>query len=244
LTGYFVLSVLRYIIERILLQESLFMKKCPQCNTVYADDTVYCLNDGNPLIEENFALPTTAMNLGEEETVIRSEPIVIDFAENQTIPQQSTNFQPMQNTALTTPKSKTGNYLLFLILGLLIGGGIVLAGILLSRNIFQSGNGNVNRVNSNVKPTKTTDTNVTPINSKHLETNKIVNENELNGRVIKINAYVRSAPDANSPIIDTLPMNDRLKIGNRENENSPWYEITCEHGTTGWMHGNTIEFTE
>jgi hypothetical protein len=39
-------------------------------------------------------------------------------------------------------------------------------------------------------------------------------------------------------------MNDRIDIIRRENENSPWYQIECEHGTGGWMHGDTIEFTQ
>ncbi len=33
---------------------------CPQCNSVYSDDYVFCLNDGNPLIDES----------GEQETVV------------------------------------------------------------------------------------------------------------------------------------------------------------------------------
>ncbi len=33
---------------------------CPQCNSVYSDDYVYCLNDGNPLVDES----------GEQQTVV------------------------------------------------------------------------------------------------------------------------------------------------------------------------------
>jgi len=68
-------------------------------------------------------------------------------------------------------------------------------------------------------------------------------DDEFNGRVITLNAYVRSQPSRTAREIDVLPIDDRLEIEERENENSPWFEVTCEHGTKGWMHGNTIEFT-
>ena len=224
------------------------MKKCPQCNTVYANETIYCLNDGTPLIAENFSLPSTAMNLEEEtETVIRHEPMVIDFAQN-TLPNEPITYQIPPNVEnVINPSlqksSNIGKYAIFLMLGLLIGGGLVLGAIFLSKGLFQNSNVNANRVvaAANTKQVKVTDANSS---SKHLEANKIADENELNGRVIAVNAYLRSAAGKDSAIIDTLPMDDRLKIGDRENENSPWYQITCEHGASGWMHGNMIEFTK
>lgn len=225
------------------------MKKCPQCNTVYANETIYCLNDGTPLIEENFSLPSTAMNLEEEtETVIRHEPIVIDFAQNMS-PNEPITYQipPDVENIIIQPSprksSNVGKYAIFLILGLVIGGGLVLGAIFLSKGWFQNSNTNTNRnvATVNTKQVKIPDSNSA---SRHLEANKIVDENELNGRVIAVNAYLRSVAGKDSAIIDTLPMDDRLKIGERENENSPWYQVTCEHGASGWMHGNMIEFTK
>ncbi len=52
------------------------------------------------------------------------------------------------------------------------------------------------------------------------------------------------ATDGTPDEIDVLPVDDRITIERRENEKSPWYYVTCEHGASGWMHGNTIEFTQ
>ena len=67
---------------------------------------------------------------------------------------------------------------------------------------------------------------------------------DFNGRVIAQNAYVRAAPRSSSNQVDILPVDDRIEIERRENADSPWYYVTCEHGIGGWMHGNTIEFTD
>lgn len=228
------------------------MKKCPQCNTVYANETVYCLNDGTPLVEENLVLPSTVTNLDEEEevTVIHHDPITINIPE--TASGQETvaypNSPDTESVTINPPpgnRSNAGKYVLFLFLGLLIGGGLVLGAIIFSNSLFRNGNSATNRNAgaANNKPVKSPEANSSASN-RHLEANKIVDEDELNGRVIKVNAFVRSAPGTDSSIVDTLPMNDRLKIGERENDSSPWYKVTCEHGTSGWMHGNTIEFTK
>ena len=68
-------------------------------------------------------------------------------------------------------------------------------------------------------------------------------DEDFNGRVIVENANVRSAPSASASQVDILPDGDRITIERRENATSPWYYVTCEHGISGWMHGNTIEFT-
>ena len=73
---------------------------------------------------------------------------------------------------------------------------------------------------------------------------KTFSNDKFNGRVIMLNAYVRSAPSKSANKVDILPMDDRINIERRENANSPWYYVTCEHGTSGWMHGDTIEFTQ
>ncbi|MGI8788094.1 MAG: SH3 domain-containing protein [Pyrinomonadaceae bacterium] len=234
------------------------MKKCPQCSTVYGDETVYCLNDGAALIEETFSMPSTADDSFEAETVIRHEPIIIDVGANPEIP-PTANYQTptLPENIIVVPaktSSNAGKYALFLVLGLLIGGGLVLATLLLSRGIYKGENADSVKTNQTEKLIKTSST--TEINAENKNENKAVeivsgkhdkttaaSDADFNGRVIAANARVRSAPDADSSTIDTLPMNDRLNIIRRENPNSPWYEVECEHGTSGWMHGNTIEFT-
>ena len=226
------------------------MKKCPQCNSVFEDETFYCLNDGTPLVNEMFSMPSA--NTSEEPTLVRSEPIVINLASKNEPLQPTVNFQtppPAENVfvvpARNAPANK--NYALFLVIGLLIGGALVLATLLLSRNFSQSANTTATNksVNVTVKTPQPNNENnfVETVSSRHNEPNEAANNEDFNGRVIALNARIRSAPDMDASVIDTLPMDDRLNIIRRENSNSPWYEAECEHGTSGWMHGNTIEFT-
>ena len=246
------------------------MKRCPQCSTVYSDETQYCLNDGAVLIEENS--PSSETEEFEEETIIRHDPIVVDFgAANQ--PTEQFNYQPAppanRPTIIVEKQRNTGKYLLFLIVGLVLGGGLVLVGLLTART-FSRGDTMANGKTSNKTQTeKVLVSNQSPsaqanavenINSQSnanlalndssvVEANKIHEEktsaadDEFNGRVITLNAYLRAAPSKTSSQVSILPKGDRLKIGERENPNSPWYKVTCEHGESGWMHGDTIEFT-
>ncbi|MBA4122483.1 MAG: SH3 domain-containing protein [Acidobacteria bacterium] len=230
------------------------MKKCPQCNTVYSDEVVYCLKDGAVLIEETFSLSSTSGSI-EEETVIRHEPIIVDFGASEETPGQTTyQVPPTPENIIVIPArttSNTGRYALFFTLGLLIGGGLVLATILLSRTLYQNENTNSVKTNQTEKSVKIIPTAENKnenkvgetVSGKHDKATSASDE-DFNGRVIVTNARVRSSPSADSSAVETLPMNDRLNIIRRENPNSPWYEIECEHGTSGWMHGNTIEFTK
>jgi hypothetical protein len=69
-------------------------------------------------------------------------------------------------------------------------------------------------------------------------------DSRFNGRVIMANAYIRSQPDMTPDSeIEILPYEERINIVRRKSPNSPWYYITCEHGVSGWMHGDMIEFT-
>jgi hypothetical protein len=231
------------------------MKKCPQCNTVYGDEIAYCLNDGTALIEETFSLPSDLDSI-EAETVVRHEPFVVNFGADNKIPDQNINHPvppPIENVVIVPAKSVSNskNYALFLVVGLLIGGGLVLATLLLSRMLNQNENAKSAKTNQTEKSVKTiptaenknVNTVVETISDKHDKASS-ASDADFNGRVIVLKARVRSAPGADASVVDTLPLDDRLNIIERENPNSPWYEIECEHGTTGWMHGNTIEFTK
>lgn len=63
-----------------------------------------------------------------------------------------------------------------------------------------------------------------------------------NGRVIMMNAIVRSSPSVDAPGISVISFNEPIKIGRSAGGNSPWFRVTTTSGMTGWMHGNTIEF--
>jgi len=226
------------------------MKKCPQCNSVYTDDTEYCLNDGQILISEVFPLPSEVSPDDEEITIIRTEPIVVDLSPTNA---PTLEYQmPPQNVPAKT-KSSSKNYLVFLIIGLLLGGGLVLATLFLAKNFYQNNNAsnmksstiNANQA-SNKNESKNSDSPAdkqVTASAKHQEKTGDADE-EFNGRIITLNAYIRSSPSRSSSEIDILPVDDRLTITARDNENSPWFHVVCEHGVSGWMHGNTIEYTK
>ena len=225
------------------------MKRCPQCSSVFEDNVSFCANDGATLIDEHFVLPSEQI---EEDTIIRTNPIIVNLENEERIPNQISQVEPQAENIIVVPAqnaSANRNYLLFLVVGLLIGGFLVLAALMFSRGYFSNEKVAVNtagnRENTAIEESAVEDENVFPsAGEKHSETNASVDEDELNGRVITLNAYVRSAPNANAAEIDVLPENDRIQIIERENDKSPWYKVVCEHGTSGWMHGNTIEFTD
>ncbi|MEO6589790.1 MAG: SH3 domain-containing protein, partial [Pyrinomonadaceae bacterium] len=149
---------------------------------------------------------------------------------------------------------KTSNskfYALFLLVGLLLGGGLVLATLLAARFINRPTEANIS-IQTKTGENKTQKT--PEIIERDNDVDKLADElhrkkvasrpdEDFNGRVIVENANVRSAPNANASQIDILPDGDRIEIERRESGGSPWYYVTCEHGISGWMHGNTIEFT-
>lgn len=230
------------------------MKRCPQCNSVFDDSLVYCTNDGAVLVEETFVLPSEMSQPDDEEiTIVHHPPVNVTIPnQNAPAPTEQFNYQTAPPAETVVPviidkRRNTGKYVLFLVLGLVLGGSLVLAAVLLSMYLFQTRTTQIS-VNQNkpansapnVKETPTATAPPTP-NSKH-EKPTDAPDDDFNGRVIAQNAYVRSSPSKTAKQIDVLPVGDRLEIEERENENSPWYRVTCEHGTAGWMHGNTIEF--
>ncbi len=230
------------------------MKRCPQCNSVFADSLVYCTNDGSPLVEEIFVLPSEASQPDAEEiTVIHHDPITIDIPNSSApaVPTEQFNYQAAPPVETVIPvviekRRNTGKYLLFLVLGLVLGGGLVLAAVLFAIYLSLENNPpttttNTTAPNSAQTPNRTPTATPVTASAKH-EKRTDESDDEFNGRVISKNAYVRSSPNRNSKEIDVLPVDDRLEIEERENEDSPWFRVTCEHGTAGWMHGNTIEY--
>ena len=227
------------------------MKRCPQCNSVFDDSLVYCTNDGTPLLDETFVLPSEVSPTDvEEETVIHHDPITIDIP-NTSAPAPTEQFgyqaPPAVETIIVEKRRNTGKYLLFLVLGLVLGGGLVLAAVLFTLYLSQNDPSPVvNTANQNSAPTPSNRTPTpTPVvaSAKH-EKHTDAPDSEFNGRVISKNAYVRSQPSRSAKQVDVLPVDDRLRIEERENESSPWFRVTCEHGTSGWMHGNTIKYTD
>lgn len=193
------------------------------------------------------------IDFGKPET--KTEPIMIDFSDVETVvhpPKQAEELP--QVTVIEKPAARTNNYALFLILGLFIGGGLVLLTLFLARSFFGGENINSNNtpaqnqavtasnVNSAVNAAQNANQAIQNAAAKHQNPNPSADASLLNGKVIAVNAYVRALPNKDSAQIDVLPIGDRLEIKERENDSSPWYQVVCEHGTIGWMHGNTIAF--
>lgn len=232
------------------------MKKCPQCGKVFDDSLRFCTQDGTPLVADGFAPPSefSGSSDTEEETVIHHEPIIVDFSEPPPAPEEAIHQTPPQ---IVTPiviekRRNTGKYLLFLIIGLILGGSLVLATLLLARQFYQGNDSqiaaqsNENAANNSPnRPQKTPTATPTPfpLNSEH-QTRTSTDDEDFNGRVIASTAYIRSSPSRDAAPADLLPKDDRLSIERRAGDNSPWYYVSCEHGSKGWMHGDTIEFTK
>lgn len=211
------------------------MKKCPQCNSVFEDNLIYCTEDGELLIEETFILPSESSaneteNETEEETLIHHEPIKMDIPTVSPLPEETATQipQPEKVVPIIIEKPRnTAKYLMFWLIGLLFGA-VLTVGILA---LFLFRNSDSQKLTSNE--------NVRISNGKHNEPNKTRKDSEFNGFVLSENANIRSAPD--SSVLETLPQNDRLNILERD---GVWYRVICEHGVGGWMHGNTIRFND
>lgn len=227
------------------------MKKCPQCNTVFDDVLIYCTKDGTPLIEENLVLPSELSPDDEEETLINRDSITINIPDTERPTEEFTQIPPTEQVVpiVVENQRRTGKYLLFLIAGLILGSGLVLGTLVFVRfvyqeNTFQNSNvSNRSSVGNSNTDEDNSETQTLPVASEKHSARTDESNDEFNGRVITLNAYIRSAPDGNSSELDILPINDRINIIRREDLNSPWYFVACEHDSSGWMHGNTIEFT-
>ena len=221
------------------------MKKCPKCQNEFADELSYCLEDGTLLVTE--LAPTVAFN-----SPPASPAFVVDLRQTDETPTEIKPF-PFPRQPNPTP-NKPKNYVLPLLIGLLLGGVLVLAAYFIIKGFGEKENPVVVAANTNSKSNASSTLNTaatsTPSENKNnnseTSANKKIDDDDskYNGRVIAINAYLRSEPDAYATEVDVLPMDERIIIGRRENPNSPWYRVTTEDGTTGWMHGNTIEFTK
>ncbi len=239
------------------------MKRCPKCNTVFEDQKRFCGNDGSALVIENPAPPTheTSDDFDDEHvTVIRTEPVNVNFAFPEEIPEApplEEDSGPLISLPESIddsiplppkPKSKVLKYALILTSGLFFGGALVLGAVglgyfyVVSQPTRNSSEANRNKAQENIAPKTANKTSDIKIEVDHSKKNPNADESKLNGSVIKAKVFVRSLPDRTSAKTGLVPQNDRIEIIKRENPTSPWYEIKCEHGVRGWMHGNTIRF--
>ena len=235
------------------------MKRCPQCNSVFENDIGYCPKDGTALIDENFSLPSADKDF-EADTIIRRDQIVVDLSPPDA-PAENLNYQaaPVVEKVIVREvpaKSSSRNAAVYLVFGLILGGILVLGTLLIAREYYSADatNDNSRQIDVNISATKPQNSppgggrnenksNLTETASlKHAQPTA-ADEEEFNGRVIALNAYVRASPNRTAAQTDVLPLNDRIDIERREDESSPWYYISCEHGASGWMHGDTIEYT-
>ncbi len=235
------------------------MKRCPQCNTVFENEMIYCKEDGTTLINEPLPLPSDFTpdenNNDEERTVIRNESFTVDIPPPQMSDRQSP--PPMNRTQspvnpyppqMSPPETNRGcyKYSIFLLIGLILGGGIALG--IVGFGYYYMQNSTAENQNSSIEKTAENNSvgnsDATP-DDKHSEKNAdAAAAGNLNGRIIKNNAILRASPSSSASRIDTLPFDDRIEIIDRKSLSSKWYEIECEHGSRGWIDGYSIEFAE
>lgn len=134
--------------------------------------------------------------------------------------------KPVTLNTPTAPDSNLKKYTITLILGLAIGGIFVLGAVFLIAS--RTGGSDTGKATENIQVS----------NEKHKERNKTRKDSEFKGFVLSENANLRSAP--NATVFEPLPKNDRLDIIERDGK---WYRVICEHGSAGWMHGNTIDWS-
>ena len=236
------------------------MKRCPKCNVVFEDEKRFCGTDGSTLVGEPFTLPSDYASQefdDEQETLIRARPIDLGFSEDfsepppieeDSIPLVKVEEPPQAPPpSADKPKGKFLKYVAMLIVGLVVGSGLVL-GVLglgylyLSNQSQPETTSNEKPVNEKDTPTETIAPEIDVNAVDHSKRNPNADADKLNGSVIKKKVFVRLKPDRTSAKAGLVPRNDRLNIIKRENDSSPWYQIECEHGVRGWMHGNTIRF--
>ncbi len=141
------------------------MKRCPQCKTVYTDDSLqFCLSDGAKLIsvdDGDEAAETVRMSFGNEPTRIN-------------IPADSTptvfkNAPPIPQTAPHQPAKKAFG----IIAAVLIGFFLLLAAVGIGGFIFYKRSGNQNSAVVSASPTPTGKPTASPIASPDDETEKL-----------------------------------------------------------------------
>ncbi|NNE99207.1 MAG: SH3 domain-containing protein [Pyrinomonadaceae bacterium] len=238
------------------------MKRCPKCNVVFEDEKRFCGKDGTTLVGEPFSLPSNYSSQDfddEQETLIRARPADMgfseDFSEPPPIEEDSIPIIQVDEPAkapppAVKPKGKFVKYLLMLVLGLFVGGVLVLGALGLGyfyltnqmqKESVENSGGNPEGKDSKPSSTPAPES---KMDVDHSKRNPNANEAKLNGSVIRKMVFVRSGPSRSSAKAGIVPRNDRLEIIKRENSTSPWYQVECEHGIRGWMHGNTIRFTK
>lgn len=235
-----------------MVKRSITMKRCPECNKVFEQERRYCTHDGADLVPDEFALPSEFVDdEDEQQTVLRINPPVSGQR-----PPVAPNEVPKINSysradpqlpvpPALRPKGGCFKYFLVLVIGLILGGGFVVA-------IFGIGYWYIyeqTRVERDVPiepaiaPPKTAPSKRSDA-VDHKKRNSNADEDDLNGRVIAGRAVVRAAPSKSAKRMGVIPQGDRLEIIRRRSKTSPWYEVECEHGLRGWMHGNTIQFVD
>lgn len=229
---------------------------CPKCKRSYEDDNLFCVVDGASLV--------SLVEKDQNRVVVswdddpRGTEIPTQFM---SIPQQSGIPQSIPNNS---------NWLYSVIGGLVViilfGGGYLV--LVVSReNAAEKPRAENSTVASINKPANTSEVayNSTAGRGDYIAANaqtvsnsvpNLKNDEEIpksnpeatssrkgyNGRVIMMNAIIRSSPSVYAPEIYIISFNEPIKIGKSAGGNNPWFRVTTTGGMTGWMHGNTIEF--
>ena len=98
------------------------MKRCPQCQNRYSDDTLrFCLQDGTPLVSDTATGEPPTVMLSEEPTVVRpSPPERINFEIPSTVSYQTAGATRDNFTDAAVPPAKKSNTTMIVLLTALL----------------------------------------------------------------------------------------------------------------------------
>lgn len=242
------------------------MKQCSQCHQLYDEDSEFCVSDGSLLVSTSEKNQSRVVVSWDDQQLSGETP-----TQHVSIPQQASNLQTTPNNSnllyaviggLVAVILIGGAYLFLVVSREKDNEKSRIEPSNISTNSNPANNSKNGNTTGGERDQAATNSGVDPVNANESEkNNKTDKENAekdaeppksdpkaklvrkgYNGRVIMMNAIIRSSPSIYAPEIYVISFDEPIKIGKSAGGNNPWFRVTTTGGTTGWMHGNTIEF--
>lgn len=224
------------------------MKRCSQCGAIYDDNNDFCVVDG------------LSLNDGHQIVVSLEDEIATRVVQKVEAPLTATAATVVQPVFVYVLLGALGASVIFIAYTMFKAGNGTNSNVVvtatpsptaLSNN--STGGPTLANLSNNLPPpiipsssnkTVKTDEPIARKEQSNIDTRspEVAVTKGYNGRVIMLNALVRIGPSDDTPAISVISYNQPVRIGKTAGPNSPWFRVTTANGTTGWMHGNTIEF--